>query len=172
MLWKSFLQPKTAIPSRGKVDEFLPAHGLLLGLLPLRLLLFLLQKLLLLIRTHSAQLAIALLLLELIACFSPLERFLFIIDLLDLANLFFTRLTDFAQRFGAEVGAGDELIWDAEEVGEELCGCWAGGESGMEFNALLGDEFVESVGMLVVSIRVFTRWGLTSWAHQQACPRQ
>lgn len=88
----------------------LTPHGLLFRLLALRLLLFLFQKLLLLLGTHPAQFAIALFLLELIAGLSSLERLLIFVNLLDLANLLLPCGTDFAECFWTEMGACYQLI--------------------------------------------------------------
>lgn len=88
----------------------LTPHGLLFRLLALRLFLFLFQKLLLLLGTHPAQLAIALFLLELIAGLSSLERLLIFVNLLDLANLLLACGADFAKCFWTEMGACYQLI--------------------------------------------------------------
>lgn len=88
----------------------LTPHGLLFRLLALRLLLFLFQKLLLLLGTHPAQLAIALFLLELIAGLSSFERLLVFVNLFDFADLLLACGADFAECFWTEMGACDQLI--------------------------------------------------------------
>lgn len=91
-----------------------PLHALLALLLPL-----LVEELALLVGTETAELGIALLLLQLVGCQLALLGFFLLVQAADLGDLIFARLPDAAQRFGAEVRLGDEGVGEAQEGGED-----------------------------------------------------
>lgn len=110
-----------------KRGTYLPLPSPLLQPLLLLLLPLPIQILLLLIRTHTPKQPLPLLLLQPFSRNLPLFSLLFVIRTLQLLDLVFADGTDFAKDFGAEVGAGSELVGETEERGED----WEGGVVGV-----------------------------------------
>lgn len=106
--------------------------------------LLLLQELPLLLRVHLAELAVALLLLELLGLHAALLGLLLVVEFAQLADLVLTRRAYLAQRFRAEVRAADEVVGQAEEGREQGGGGGFRVEAHRKVDALPGDEVVES----------------------------
>lgn len=120
--------------------------GTPLHLLPAVLLALLLEVLALLVCAQASQLGIALFALELVGGDLPLLGLLFLVNFADLGDLLVTCLLDPTERFGAEVGGGGEVVWQAQEVVEERHGGGVvRGELQGEVDALLGLGVVETV---------------------------
>jgi hypothetical protein len=117
-----------------------PLHPLLTLLLPL-----LLEELALLVRAQTAQLGVALLLLELVGGDLALLGLLLLVEAPDLGDLVIAGCLDAAQRFRAEVCGGHEGVGEAQELGED--GEGGGGVAGElegEVDALAGFGVVEA----------------------------
>jgi len=146
------------------IGSFLGAHRLLAASLSLLLFSFSLEEALLLVGAHALELAVALLLLGLVAeQFSVLGAFC-LDNLAHLLGLLFTSLTDTAHDFGTEVGAGNELVGHAKEVGEERNSVGVGVELQGKRETLLGNQIIEtkdeiSVGQHMTDLRILTSWG-------------
>ena len=126
------------------IGRFLSAHRLLASSLSLLLFSFSFEEALLFVGAHALELAVALLLLGFVAEQLSVLGALSLDKLAHLLGLLFTSLANAAHDFGTEVGAGNELIGHAKEVGEERDSVGVGVELQGKRKTLLGNQIIET----------------------------
>lgn len=127
-------------------NRLAPAGLLLLGT-ALVLLGLALQELALLIGGHAAQDTLTLLLLDLFGGNFALLGLLLLLDAAQLLDLLLADVAELAHHLAAEVGGGNELIGETQELVEEGQSRGVGrGKVDGKLDTLLGDGLIDPIG--------------------------
>lgn len=137
--------------NEGEQAEFtaLTLTGVLLHVATLFLLSLAVQELALLISAHATEETLTLLLLDLLSSQLALLGLLFLLNSAQLLDLLFAYVPDLAHHLTAEVGGGNELVGEAQELVEEGQSCVvAVGKVDGKLDTLLRDGLVDPALML------------------------